>query len=65
MINFNPYVLCQAKAWVSLFMSLAGISIGHAKKNVTPYMHAMVYHVPRFLARLQGIKKFTGQGKTV
>lgn len=44
------------------FLSLAGISIGYAKENVTPYMHAMVYHVPRFLAKLQGIKKFTGQG---
>ena len=63
MIIFDPYILCQAKAWVSLFTSLAGISISYAKANATPYIHAMVFRVPRFLAKLQGIKKFTGQGK--
>lgn len=26
-------------------------------------MHAMVYHVPRFMKIHKGIKKFTGQGK--
>ena len=45
------------------FTSLRGISTGYAKANVAPYMHAMVFHAPGFLAKLQGIKKFTGQGK--
>ena len=27
-------------------------------------MHAMVYHIPRFMTKYDGIKKFTGQGKT-
>ena len=49
---------------MSLFTSLGGISPGYTMAKVTPYMHAMVYHVPRFLAELQSIKKFTGQGKT-
>ena len=26
-------------------------------------MHGMVYHVPRFMKKHGGIKKFTGQGK--
>lgn len=28
-------------------------------------MHAMVYHIPRFMTKHSGIKKFTGQGKTL
>lgn len=63
MTYFNPYFYCKAKAWVSLFTSLGGISPDYVKAKVTPYMHAMVYHLPRFLAELQSIKKFTRQGK--
>ena len=36
--------------------------LGYEKARVTPYMHGMVYHVPGFMERHQGIKKFTGQG---
>ena len=44
-----------------LFTSLGGLNLGYTKAKVTPYMHAIVY-VPRFLAELQIIKKFIGQG---
>ena len=33
------------------------------KQRVTPYMHAMVYHLPGFMAKHGGVKKFTGQGQ--
>ena len=36
--------------------------MGYKRANVTPYMHAMVYHIPRFLEDYQTIKLFTGQG---
>lgn len=29
---------------------------------MTPYMHAMVYHIPTFLQNYKTIKLFTGQG---
>ena len=50
--------------WVELFTSLAGICEGYAKTNVTPYMHAMVYHVPQFMRKHCGVKQFTGQGNS-
>ncbi|KAK2550530.1 hypothetical protein P5673_028729 [Acropora cervicornis] len=52
----------KARDWIILFTSLAGKSPGYEKKRVTPYMHAMVYHIPRFMTKYDGIKKFTGQG---
>lgn len=52
----------QAINWVKLFLSLGGKCIGYEKARVTPYMHAMVYHVPKFMELHGGIKKFTGQG---
>ncbi|XP_028417002.1 uncharacterized protein LOC114541217 [Dendronephthya gigantea] len=52
----------KAKAWILLFTSLGGICEGYGKANVTPYMHSMVYHVPRFMKTHTGVKRFTGQG---
>ncbi|CAB3983391.1 Hypothetical predicted protein [Paramuricea clavata] len=52
----------KATRWVNLFTSLGGIRNGYEMARVTPYVHAMVYHVPRFLEKHQGIKRFTGQG---
>lgn len=49
---------------MKLYISLGGtISRGYEKARVTPYMHVMVYHVPRFMEKCGGIKKFTGQDK--
>lgn len=57
------YLNKQASKWVTLFQSLGGVCPGYEKARVTPYMHAMVFHVPRFMTLHQGMKKFTGQGK--
>ena len=53
----------QAVSWVELFLSLGGKCVGYEKARITPYIHAMVYHVPKFMRLHSGIKKFTGQGK--
>jgi hypothetical protein len=34
---------------------------GYGKANITPYIHVLVYHVPRFFQN-SGVKIFTGQG---
>ena len=52
----------KAKEWVNLFTSLRDKRIGYKRSNVTPYMHAMVYHIPIFLQNYKTIKLFTGQG---
>lgn len=52
----------KATRWIDLFTSLGGTIIGYERARVTPYMHSMVYHVPRFMEKHQGIKHFTGQG---
>ena len=43
-------------------MSLGGIHDGYGKANITPYIHAMVYHVPRLMRIHNGIRNFSGQG---
>ena len=55
----------QATNWVSLFTSMAGKCQGCSKARVTPYIHAMVYHIPYFMKENNGIKKFTGQGNNI
>jgi hypothetical protein len=56
-------VRCLYQLWVTLFNSLGGKCEGYEKQRVTPYMHAMVYHLLRFMAKHGGVKKFTGQGQ--
>ncbi len=51
-----------AKSWLHLFLSLSHQRTGYAKKNVTPYMHILVYHVPESIRQFGSIKVFTGQG---
>ena len=41
----------KAQEWVKLFVSLRDKATAFKKANVTPYMHAMVYHVPIFFQR--------------
>ena len=38
----------KAKEWISLFVSLNGKREGYEKARVTPYMHIMVAHIPKF-----------------
>ena len=52
----------RAKGWVNLFTSLRDERIGYKRANVTPYMHAMVYHIPTFFEKYRAVKLFTGQG---
>lgn len=54
---------CQkAKDWVNLFCSLGNKRTGYGEKNVTCYMHSMVFHVPEAMKRHSNVKQFTGQG---
>ena len=55
----------KAQKWIELFLSLKDKSKGYQKKNITPYMHSMVYHAPFFMAHHCGLSKFTGQGKII
>ena len=54
----------KSKEWIKLFTSLRDSSIhrGYRRAAVTPYMHALVYHVPVFMKKYHSIKFFTGQG---
>ena len=58
------YLSCfiKAKAWVNLFTSLRDKLSGYRRADVTPYMHALVYHVPLFIKKYKSVKSFTGQG---
>ena len=35
----------------------------YKKARITPYIHAMVYHMPRFTHLHSGIKEFTSKDK--
>ncbi|KAL5491239.1 hypothetical protein EMCRGX_G016487 [Ephydatia muelleri] len=50
----------KAKQWVQFFLSIK--EEGHQKKYVTPYMHAMVYHVPNIIRQYGNLKQFLCQG---
>lgn len=52
----------KVTAWVTLFKSLGGKLEGYGCSEVTPYIHCMVYHVPHFMKKHKGMKKFSGQG---
>ena len=46
----------ETKVWLELFLSM------YQTKHVTPYMHALVWHVPEFLRLFGSICPFTQQG---
>lgn len=52
----------QACDWVKLFLTLKDKEEGYSKTNITPYIHLLVYHVPKLLDGDGGVKIFTGQG---
>ena len=60
--NLFQEVFVKSKEFVELFCSLGSARIGYNKTMVTPYMHALVYHVPMFLRKHGSLKQFTGQG---
>ena len=51
----------KAKEWISLFVSLNGKREGYERAWVTPYMHIMVTHIPKFFELHKSVKIFTGQ----
>ena len=51
----------HVKDWVTLFLRLGTKCEGHHKKNVTPYMHALICHVPEQIEKYGNIKMFSGQ----
>lgn len=46
----------SAKVWLQLFLSV------YQTKHVTPYMHAMIVHLPEFMELYGSIAPFTQQG---
>lgn len=66
--NFNigkdthKELFSKGKIWIDSFCSLRGIRPGYLRERVTPYMHAMVFHIPKFIQLHGCLKKFTGQG---
>ncbi len=44
------------KSWVRMFLKI------YQTKNVTPYIHSFVYHVPEFIEKYGCIGKFNQQG---
>ncbi|CAB4007088.1 Hypothetical predicted protein [Paramuricea clavata] len=58
----NPSAAHIDELFKQLFVSLGAKVEGCGKKQVTPYMHCLVYRVPNFMKKHGGVKKFTGQG---
>ena len=52
----------KSEEFIELFCSLGGTRVGYNKFRVTPYMHALSYHVPVFIKNHKTFKQFTGQG---
>ena len=56
-------VFTKAKHFTELFFSVgAKKREGYLPKNITPYMHTLLYHVPMFVSRLGSLIQFSGQG---
>ena len=62
--NENLHLVAEQKSkeFIELFCSLGGTRVGYNKARVTPYMHALSYHVPVFIKNYKSFKQFTGQG---
>ena len=58
-----PFFLFKAKMWVETFLSMSSVVQGYQRRNTTPYMHILVYHVPQMIRNNGNIKQFSGQGE--
>lgn len=58
-----PFFLFKAKMWVETFLSMSSVVQGYQRRNITPYMHILVYHVPQMIRNNGNIKQFSGQGE--
>ena len=52
----------KSEEFIELFCSFGGTRVEYNKFQVTPYMHALSYHVPVFIKNHKTFKQFTGQG---
>ena len=52
----------KSEELIEFFCSLGGTRVGYNKFQVTPYMHALSYHVPVLIKNHKTFKQFTGQG---
>ena len=52
----------KSEEFIEFFCSLGGTRVGYNKFQVTPYMHALSYHVPLLIKNQKTFKQFTGQG---
>lgn len=47
---------------MATYLSLGGEVCGFEKLSITPYLHILMYHVPKLLKFENSLKSFTGQG---
>lgn len=53
----------KAKNWATLMTSMAGSGVGYLHETIiTPYMHALVFHVPTMIRMHGSLRQFSGQG---
>lgn len=52
----------NAQAWVRNFCELGNHQAGYGQARVTPYMHALVYHVPEIAKQHGSVQQFSGHG---
>lgn len=63
MYNVSFFILFKAKTWIETFLSMSPVVQGYQRRNITPYMHILAYHVPEMVRNNGNIKQFSGQGK--
>ena len=59
-LHSNVHV-SQGKQWVRNLLALGRFE-GFQKKNITPYIHCMVYYIPHQIRQYGSLLQFSGQG---
>ena len=60
--SYNVF-LQQAKDWATLMVQMSGSGPGYLHETIiTPYMHALVFHVPTMIKMHGSLRQFSGQG---
>ncbi|CAC5396321.1 unnamed protein product [Mytilus coruscus] len=54
-------IFTQCKQWVDTFLSMGDKRKGYAQKNISPYIHCLLYHVPYFIVNYGSLRQFSGQ----
>ena len=56
-------IFLKVHCFMSLFLDIGKRKReGYLPKNVTPYLHTLLYHVPFFVSQYGSLAKFSGQG---